>query len=96
MLKNYELMVILKPLLPEDIRLSIQKKIEKFITHSKGKILNTDVWGKRHLAYNVKKHEEGYYIVYQINMDSTLSDSFQRDLKLTSDILRFILFVKEK
>ena len=96
MVNTYELMVVLKPLLPEDIRAGIQKKIEKNIKDAKGEVLNIDVWGKRHLAYKIKKHEEGYYIVYKLKVDSSLSDVFQRDLKLMNDILRFILIKLEK
>jgi small subunit ribosomal protein S6 len=96
MVNTYELMVILKPLLPEDIRTGIQKKIEKNIKDAKGEILNIDAWGKRHLSYPIKKHEEGYYIVYKIKLANSLSDSFQKELKLMNDILRFILIKLEK
>ena len=91
MINKYELMVILKPLLPEDIRSGIQKRIEKYVKDAKGEVLVTDVWGKRHLAYAIKKHDEGYYLVYQVKLDTEFSDKFQRELKLMSDILRFIL-----
>ena len=90
-MNKYELMIILKPLLPEDIRLGIQKKIEKLVTKGKGKITATDAWGKRHLAYPIKKHDEGYYIVYKLTMDKAFAPEFQRELKLTSDILRLLL-----
>jgi small subunit ribosomal protein S6 len=91
MVKKYELMVILKPLLPEDIRSGIQKRIEKYVKEAKGEISTTDVWGKRHLAYAIKKHDEGYYLVYQIKLDTDSSDKFQKELKLMNDILRFLL-----
>lgn len=96
MTKKYELMVILKPLLPEDIRFGIQNKIEKLVKTSGGNISNLDAWGKRHLAYSIKKHDEGYYIVYQLVLDPKHSDKFQLELKLMSDILRFLLIKLEK
>lgn len=90
-MNKYELMIILKPLLPEDIRLGIQKKIEKLVVKGKGKIIATDMWGKRHLAFPIKKHDEGYYIVYKLTMDATFAPEFQKELKLMSDILRYLL-----
>lgn len=96
MINNYELMVILKPLLPEDIRSGIQKRIEKYVKEAKGEIANTDVWGKRHLAYPIKKHDEGYYIVYKLSLGADFSDKFQGELKLMNDILRFILIKQDK
>lgn len=91
MTKKYELMVILKPLLPEDIRAVIQKKLEKHVKDAKGSVSAIDVWGKRHLAYPIKKHEEGYYIVYQLTLEPEKVDKFQKELKLMNDILRFLL-----
>ena len=95
-MNKYELMIILKPLLPEDIRAGIQKKIEKLVTKGKGKITATDAWGKRHLAYPIKKHDEGYYLIYKLSLEANLSDKFQGDLKLMNDILRFILIKQDK
>jgi small subunit ribosomal protein S6 len=95
MIKKYELMVILKPLLPEDIRSGIQSKIEKLVKTAKGAISATDNWGKRHLAYPIKKHDEGYYIVYQLTLEPQASDKFQNELKLMNDILRFLLIKLE-
>lgn len=96
MVNKYELMVILKPLLPEEIRTGIQKRIEKYIKEAKGEVLNIDLWGKRHLAFNIKKYEEGYYLVYRLKLDSESSENFQKELKLMNDILRFILIKLEK
>jgi len=90
-MNKYELMVILKPLLPEDIRAQIQKKLETLVSKGKGKIIATDVWGKRHLAYPIKKHDEGYYLVYKMNLRPDFAQEFQKEIKLMNDILRFIL-----
>jgi ribosomal protein S6 len=49
-MKKYELMVILKPLLPQDIRAKIETKLKKILKEGNGKILSEDVWGKKHLA----------------------------------------------
>lgn len=93
---KYELMVILKPLLPEDIRTGVTNKIEALIKKAKGKVDSQDVWGKRHLAYPIKKHEEGYYIVYKLSLDPDFVVEFQKELKLLSDILRSLLSKIEK
>ncbi|MBN1331730.1 30S ribosomal protein S6 [Candidatus Dojkabacteria bacterium] len=88
---KYELMVIIKPLLPEDIKSKVLARIEKLIVKSKGEIKETDIWGKRHLAYPIKKHEEGYYVVLDIEMPQVNVKEFENELKLQSDILRHVL-----
>jgi len=95
-MEEYELMVVLKPLLPEDIRAGIEKRLSNVITKAKGKILATDVWGKRHLAYKIKGHEEGYYVVYKLEISKDQVDVISKELKLISDILRILLVREDK
>jgi len=92
----YELMVILKPMLPEDIKSGVEKKINDLVAKFKGKITNTDVWGKRHLAYRIGKHEEGYYILYDFEMESQHINEFQSEIKIMSDIVRYIIIRKDR
>lgn len=89
------MMVILKPLLPEDIRAGIQKKLDSLVKKAKGSVLSQDVWGKRHLAYPINNHEEGYYIVYDLELDPAHIKEFQAELKLMNDILRSLLIKKD-
>lgn len=91
---DYELMVILKPMLPEDIKAKVLSSIETHVKKAKGTIKSTDVWGKRHLAYPIKKHEEGYYIVYKLTLAVEGVKEFSNQLKLTNGLLRSII-IKE-
>lgn len=88
---KYEIMIILKPLLPEDIRFALQKKIENILKGQKGSILAQDVWGKKHLAYPIKKHDEGYYVIYQFETESDNIAKVEKTLNLTNDVLRFLI-----
>lgn len=87
-------MLILKPMLTEDIRANVLKKIEEVITKSKGKVIKQDIWGKRHLAYIIEGNEEGYYVVYNFELDKEKLADFEQKLKFMNDILRFLL-IKE-
>jgi len=86
----YELMVILKPLLPDDVRKAIHKNIVKTISDMGGEAKDVDVWGKRYLAYKIKGHSEGYYIVYNFDLPADQLGEFTRQLKLKQEILRFV------
>ncbi|MBN1915385.1 30S ribosomal protein S6 [Candidatus Dojkabacteria bacterium] len=87
---KYELVLVLKPLLPEDLKTKVLKKVEDYVESQKGKVVSKDVWGKKHLAYPIKKHEEGYYILYNIELTPDKIIDFQRELKLMGDILRYM------
>ena len=88
---KYELMIIIKPLLPEDIKSKVLKNLEDFINKNSGKIISTDIWGKRHLAYKIKGHEEGYYVVLKLDISKKKVKDFESYLKLQNDILRYLL-----
>lgn len=93
--RAYELMVILKPMLPEDIRAGIEKRIKGIIEKNQGKLESSDVWGKKHLAYEINKHEEGYYIVYSLSLPTSAVDEVESEIKLINDILRFSMSRKD-
>ena len=52
-------------------------------------------WGKRTLAYPVKKHETGYYVVAKFDADPTVLPEFERAIKLDEGVLRFLVVVSE-
>lgn len=96
MKKSYELMIIYKPLLPEESKDKIESKLINYIKKDKldAEILETDVWGKRHLAYDIGDYSEGYYIVYQIELESAHVSKLTEKLNLDSDVIRHLLIDK--
>ncbi len=98
--RKYELMLTLKPSLPENVRLNIQNKIEKIIKDNSLDIKNQDVWGKRYLAFDVKKHNEGYFILYNLEQEKNFKgdniSKLQRSLLLIGEIIRQGIFSVKK
>lgn len=92
--KKYELMVILKPNLPENVRNSAIEKIQSILTTSGSEIVDTDNWGKKYLAYPIMKHTEGYYMVYQFKSDSDKTKELNKSLAAVNQMLRFVVVNK--
>ncbi|WKZ31361.1 MAG: 30S ribosomal protein S6 [Candidatus Dojkabacteria bacterium] len=90
-MQKYELMMALKPLLPDDVRKTIHKNVISTVTEMGGELVDTDVWGKRYLAYKIKGHNEGYYILYVLNMKPEDVAELKRQLSLKQEILRFMV-----
>jgi small subunit ribosomal protein S6 len=90
-LKNYELMVIFKPLLPDDVRKEAHKNIVDLAESLDGNIEEADVWGKRYLAYQIDGHEEGYYIVYEMELPSQNVNKMRKKLGGLGELLRFMI-----
>jgi small subunit ribosomal protein S6 len=90
-LKNYEMIVALKPLLPDDLRKEIHKEFVDMVKKDGGELLDVDVWGKRYLSYKIKGHNEGYYLVYDFTVLPKHIAEIKRQMQLKQEVLRFMI-----
>ena len=87
-MRAYEVMVILDPSLEER---TVQPSLDKYlnvIRKDGGCVENVDVWGRRRLAYEIKKNAEGIYAVIQLTADPDTVKEFDRQLGLNESVLR--------
>lgn len=87
-MQNYELMVILDPELEEK---TVAPSLEAFlevIRKDGGSIENVDIWGKRRLAYEIKKKTEGIYAVVNFTASSAATAELDRQLRLSEAVMR--------
>jgi small subunit ribosomal protein S6 len=87
-MRAYEVMVILDPSLEER---TIEPSLDKYlnvIRNDGGTVENVDVWGRRRLAYEVKKNAEGIYAVITLNAEPATVKEFDRQLTLNESVLR--------
>lgn len=85
---QYELMVIIDPEIDER---TVAPSLDKFlsvITKGGGTIENTDIWGRRKLAYEINKKSEGLYAVVNFSSDAATAQELDRQLKLSEAVMR--------
>ena len=70
-MKKYELAVVFMPNLDEEAKAAQLEKVQKYITRFGGTVDNVDDWGKRKLAYEIDKINEGYYYFIDFTADSS-------------------------
>jgi len=87
-LRNYEVMVILDPSIEERTVPDSLDKYLNVIRKDGGTVENVDVWGRRRLAYEVKKNAEGIYAVIKLSAEPATVKEFDRQLTLNESILR--------
>jgi small subunit ribosomal protein S6 len=85
---QYELMVILTPEIDERTVAPTLDKFLKVITNDGGSIDKVDIWGKRRLAYEIQKKNEGIYAVVNFTATSAATQELDRQLKLNEQIMR--------
>jgi len=85
---QYELMVIIDPEIDERQVAPNLDKFLKVITNAGGSIDKVDIWGKRRLAYEIQKKNEGIYAVVNFTATSEATQELDRQLKLAEIVLR--------
>lgn len=88
-LREYETIYILRPDVPESTISDVNKKIRGIIESSGGQLLKVENWGKRRLAYEVKKHFKGTYLFWHYLGKSGLVEEVERNLKIADSVIRF-------
>ena len=87
-MRQYELMVILDP---ETEERTVDKTMDKFLTVVKndgGTVDNVDIWGRRRLAYDIKKKSEGIYAVVNFTAEPATANDLDRQLVLNESVMR--------
>ena len=85
---QYELMVILDPEIDER---TVAPSLDKFlgvVRNDGGTVENVDIWGRRRLAYEINKKNEGIYAVVNFTSTSDAAQELDRQLKLNEQIMR--------
>lgn len=90
---KYELLYIVHP----DLEASIDKitdQIKGSIEKRGGKITYEENWGKRKLAYEIKKSDVGIYILWYFEAPKDALSKIERDIRLTEEVIRYMLLAK--
>lgn len=87
---QYEAAVLYHP----DLEIDLEKaanKIVKLFTDNGGKVVNTDNWGKRKLAYPIKKNEYAVYVFYTLELPTEAVQKIEASLNITDEVIRFLI-----
>ena len=88
-LLKYDVIYILDPGATAEEMAAVSTKIEQIVGDAKGTILKKDDWGKRRLAYAVKKHREGHYVFFHVSVSTATIAEIQRNLRLLEKVIKF-------
>jgi len=89
--RNYELAYIADPELDEEALSSLEETVKSWIEAAEGRTTNVERWGKRKLAYQIRKRSEGYYFILETEMPPQAGRAIERDLGLSEQVLRYLL-----
>ena len=92
-MRPYELIILLHPDLEIDIDAPVTK-IEKLVTQTGGKVVKRDNWGKRRLAYRVKKLQFAVYVYFELELEPGKVRELENGLLITEEVIRHLLVSK--
>jgi len=86
----YETMYILSPDIPEEEVEAHVSKYRDLVTEAGAEVLDTQMRGKRRLAYPIAKHREGIYVQLNHNGDGQQVATLERAMRLSEDVIRYL------
>jgi small subunit ribosomal protein S6 len=90
-MRNYELVCIVQPDLDETAFNETVERVKGWITDAGGSISKTDVWGKRKLAYLIRKQREGQYVLLNLSLPAEATNDLERNIRFLEPVMRHIL-----
>lgn len=69
---------------------AITESCEKIIKDAKGKVVKTENWGLRTLAYKIEKNKKGYYVLIESDVAAPAMLEMERTLRLNEEVLRYM------
>jgi small subunit ribosomal protein S6 len=88
---KYELMYILSSAVSDNDVPTVSNEVDKFITDNGGKILTTEMLGKKKLAYPIKKTRNGFYVLETFNLEGKALQALDNKLRSMEPIIRYLV-----
>ena len=89
-MREYELVVLYHPDIEIDIKSAVEK-VAGIIEGAGGKIVATENWGRKKLAYEIKKQTHAVYDIYTLELPATAPKQVNDALNITTEVIRFLL-----
>ena len=96
MLMKYEIIIVFDSNLDEETVKQQVQKVEAVVTAHGGAVEVNDLWGRRQLAYPIKKRQYGIFVLMVATGDNTLVSDLRRQLRINDAVLRSFIVKKDK
>ena len=90
-MRKYEVIFIAHPDLDEENLNSVVEKVKGWITDDKGEVVSVDNWGKKRMAYRIRKQRDGQYVLITANMEPASVKKINLDMRFIESIMRSMI-----
>jgi small subunit ribosomal protein S6 len=89
-LRPYEILVIVDPRPTDEEVAELLTQLGEQVKSLGAEVTKMENWGKRRLAYDIRKQREGTYAVFDVSAEPATVKEFERQLRLNESVLRFL------
>lgn len=89
-MNKYELVVVVNAVIEDDARAAVIEKAKDLITRFGGTISGVDEWGKKRLAYEIQKMNEGFYYFIKFEAETTAIAEIESQMRIMDNVLRYL------
>jgi small subunit ribosomal protein S6 len=90
-MRRYELMLVLRPDLPDDRVQAVLDRTTRAISGADGQLVKVSPWGRRRLAYPIERYREGSYYIILFDGPASVVDELERGLRITEEVMRHLI-----
>jgi small subunit ribosomal protein S6 len=90
-MQKYELVCLIQPDLDETAVNGVVERIKGWVVDSGGTIDKVDMWGKRRLAYTIRKQREGNYVLFNLTLPPASTSGLEQNIRYVEPIMRHML-----
>lgn len=94
--RRYETLIMLAPNLPAEEMDAFKEKVASIMEIGGAKLVSFEDWGRRRLAYPVRKEMFGHYLLYDFQGSPELSSELERNLKIDEKVFKYLTLVLDK
>jgi small subunit ribosomal protein S6 len=95
-MRIYETMLVLDPEMSKEQVDGFTEKLKQSLGDRGAEVLRVDEWGVKTLAYEIKKKDKGYYLIFYLKGDEALVADMERNLRLMEEVLRYLTVKREE
>ena len=89
-MNKYELCVVVSAKLEDDARAETVERVKEMVTRFGGAISDVDEWGKKRLAYEIRKMHEGFYYFIHFDAEAGVPAQVEENVRIMDNVLRFL------
>lgn len=90
-MRKYELVCVVHPDLDENAFQGVIEKIKGWVGEAGGSVDRVEVWGRKRLAYPIRKQREGQFVLFNLGLEPTATATLDQNLRFLEPVMRYLL-----